>query len=95
VIPIPGLQSLAEVDNAAKAVQERRALDARERAEMDHLNGQMMAQLPDHYQWLGCHPRDKIDASTHREFFAGTCGKSFCVDCHGKHRMATRKCKWK
>jgi len=44
---------------------------------------------------LGCHPKDKIDAQTHREFFADATGKSVCVDCHGKHRMVARKCKWK
>lgn len=52
VIPIPGLQSLAEVDNAAKAVMERRQLDVKERAEIESLNGQMLAHLPDNYQWL-------------------------------------------
>ena len=52
VIPIPGLQSLAEVDNAAQAVVERRELDIKERAAIENLNGQMMARLPDHYHWL-------------------------------------------
>jgi len=44
---------------------------------------------------LGCHPKDKIDAQTHQEFFADASGKSVCVDCHGKHRMVARKCQWK
>jgi len=52
VIPIPGLQSVEEVDNAVKAVRERRELDVKERAEIERLNGQMMTSLPDHYQWL-------------------------------------------
>jgi len=52
VIPIPGLQSVEEVDNAVKAVRERRELDVKERAEIERLNRQMMAKLPDHYQWL-------------------------------------------
>ena len=52
VIPIPGLQSVEEVDNAVKAVRERRELDVKERAEIERLNSQMMASLPDHYQWL-------------------------------------------
>ena len=52
VIPIPGLQSVEEVDNAVKAVKERRELDVKERAEIERLNSQMMANLPDHYQWL-------------------------------------------
>jgi hypothetical protein len=44
---------------------------------------------------LTCHPKDKIDAETHKEFLADATGKSVCVDCHGKHRMVARKCKWK
>ena len=52
VIPIPGLHAVAEVDNAAKAVTERRQLDAKERAEIRGLNQQMMAGLPAHYEWL-------------------------------------------
>ena len=52
VIPIPGLHTVAEVDNAAKAVTERRQLDAKERAEIRGLNQQMLAGLPAHYEWL-------------------------------------------
>ncbi|HOW64384.1 MAG TPA: aldo/keto reductase [Candidatus Paceibacterota bacterium] len=52
VIPIPGLHTVEQVDNAAKAIQERRELDIKERAELDQLNTRMMASLPDHYQWL-------------------------------------------
>jgi aryl-alcohol dehydrogenase-like predicted oxidoreductase len=52
VIPIPGLHTVAEVDNVAKAVTERRQLDAKERAEIRDLNQQMMAGLPGHYEWL-------------------------------------------
>lgn len=44
---------------------------------------------------LECHPRDKIDADAHQEFFADRGGQAVCVDCHGQHRMALRKCKWK
>lgn|GEM_PF-378165 len=44
---------------------------------------------------LECHPRNKINAEAHKEFFAESNGQSVCVDCHGKHRMATRKCRWK
>lgn len=44
---------------------------------------------------LECHPKDKIDAETHKEFLADATGQAVCVDCHGKHRMASRKCKWK
>jgi aryl-alcohol dehydrogenase-like predicted oxidoreductase len=52
VIPIPGLNSIAEVDNAAKAVTERRELDLKEKAEIRGLNDQMLASLPGHYEWL-------------------------------------------
>ena len=52
VIPIPGLHSAAEVDNVAKAVKERRQFDVKEKAEIKTMNEQIMANLPDHYQWL-------------------------------------------
>ena len=52
VIPIPGLNSVAAVDNVAKAVMERRQLDTKETAELDNVNKQAWASLPDHYQWL-------------------------------------------
>lgn len=52
VIPIPGLNSLEQVENAVKAVQERRELDLQEKAELDGLNRQMWAGLPPGYQWL-------------------------------------------
>lgn len=52
VIPIPGLQTVAEVDNVAKAVTERRQLDVKDRAEIRSLSQQMMASLPAHYEWL-------------------------------------------
>jgi hypothetical protein len=52
VIPIPGLNSVAEVDNAVKAVTERRQLDAKEKAEIQKVSDQMWANLPRHYEWL-------------------------------------------
>ena len=52
VIPIPGLHTVTEVDNAAKAVMERRQLDVKEQAEIQSLNDQMLASLPGHYGWL-------------------------------------------
>jgi aryl-alcohol dehydrogenase-like predicted oxidoreductase len=52
VIPIPGLHTVAEVDNAAKAVAERRQLDVKEKAELKGVNEQIMAGLPGHYEWL-------------------------------------------
>ncbi len=52
VIPIPGLNSVAMVDNAVKAVQERRELDQKENSYLQKLNGRMWSALPSHYQWL-------------------------------------------
>jgi aryl-alcohol dehydrogenase-like predicted oxidoreductase len=52
VIPIPGLNSVQQVDNVAKAVMERRKLDVRETAELQNAAKQAWAKLPPHYQWL-------------------------------------------
>ena len=52
VIPIPGMNSIDYVDNAAKAVMERRQLDLKETAELDGANKQAWAALPGSYQWL-------------------------------------------
>lgn len=50
--PIPGLISIAQVDNMAQAVRERREMDADEQAEMERLGAEMWAQLPADYEWL-------------------------------------------
>lgn len=52
VIPIPGINNVAEVDNIAKAVMERRELDVKEKAELDSASNEMWAKLPLHYEWL-------------------------------------------
>jgi len=52
VIPIPGLNSIENVDNVAKAVMERRQLDIKEKAELDNVNKEALAALPKNYQWL-------------------------------------------
>jgi aryl-alcohol dehydrogenase-like predicted oxidoreductase len=52
VIPIPGLNNVAEVDNVAKAVTERRQLDIEEKAELENAAGEAWANLPANYQWL-------------------------------------------
>jgi aryl-alcohol dehydrogenase-like predicted oxidoreductase len=52
VIPIPGLNSVSQVDNAAKAVMERRQLDLKEQAELQSAGKQMWANLPPKYRWL-------------------------------------------
>jgi hypothetical protein len=44
---------------------------------------------------LNCHPKDEIGTSKHKRFFAGTAEEKCCTDCHGDHRLAERKCKWK
>jgi len=52
VIPIPGLNDIAHVDNVAKAIMERRQLDVEETAELENANKQAWAKLPANYQWL-------------------------------------------
>jgi predicted aldo/keto reductase-like oxidoreductase len=50
--PIPGLVNPQQVDNAAKAVMERRKLDKNERAELDRATRHMWANLRDSHSWL-------------------------------------------
>jgi aryl-alcohol dehydrogenase-like predicted oxidoreductase len=52
VIPIPGLNSIEQVDNAARALMERRKFDVKEKAELENANKQALANLPSNYQWL-------------------------------------------
>jgi len=52
VIPIPGMNSLQEVDNVIKAIRERRELDVTENAQLEQAGRQTWASLPRHYQWL-------------------------------------------
>ena len=52
VIPIPGLNSIEEVDNAVRAVKERREFDMKERAQLERASEQAWAKLPQNYQWL-------------------------------------------
>lgn len=52
VVPIPGMNSIAEVDNVIKAVKERRQLDVKESAELEQAGHQAWAGLPADYQWL-------------------------------------------
>ena len=44
---------------------------------------------------MGCHPKDKIDTEQHKPLFVSTGEQKYCTDCHGKHRLANRRCKWK
>ena len=50
--PIPGLISVQQVDNVALAVKERRALDTKEKAELERAMKRAWASLPNNYQWL-------------------------------------------
>ena len=52
VVPIPGMNSLEEVDNVVAAVKERRQLDVKESAELEQAGHQAWANLPANYQWL-------------------------------------------
>ncbi len=50
--PIPGLITMQQVDNAAKAVAERRKLDKAEVIELEKASKQMWARLRPSHQWL-------------------------------------------
>lgn len=52
IIPIPGLVSIHQVDNVAKAVKERRQLDVAEARKLDKVMEQTWARLPENYRWL-------------------------------------------
>jgi aryl-alcohol dehydrogenase-like predicted oxidoreductase len=52
VIPIPGMNSVEEVDNVVKAVKERRQLDLKEQTALEAVSKQAWASLPQNYQWL-------------------------------------------
>lgn len=52
VVPIPGVHSVEELDNLAKAVKERRELDVQEVSELERAGQHILARLPAHYQWL-------------------------------------------
>jgi len=50
--PIPGMITIAQVDNMVRAVRERRELDMKESAGLRQANQEMWARLPENYQWL-------------------------------------------
>jgi predicted aldo/keto reductase-like oxidoreductase len=52
VIPIPGINSIAEADNLAQAAAERRELDVKEKAAVKSMSHDMWSKLPNNYQWL-------------------------------------------
>ncbi len=44
---------------------------------------------------LACHRGDEISKTAHQAFLAGKTPQTVCTDCHGAHRLAERRCKWK
>ena len=50
--PIAGLINIQQVENVAKAVAERRKLDAKEKARLDQAGTEMWASLRPGYEWL-------------------------------------------
>ncbi|UCG56124.1 MAG: hypothetical protein JSU70_14775 [Phycisphaerales bacterium] len=44
---------------------------------------------------MACHPKSTIDAPQHEPLFAGPGDQKYCTDCHGEHRLPSRRCKWK
>lgn len=44
---------------------------------------------------LGCHPAGKLKGEQHKVVLAGTGKEKCCTDCHGKHRLPRRRCKWR
>ena len=44
---------------------------------------------------MRCHPKDKIDTPEHKPVFIQSAEKKVCTDCHGDHRLAVRRCRWK
>jgi predicted aldo/keto reductase-like oxidoreductase len=50
--PIPGLINTHQVDNVARAVQERRELDVAEKAKLEKATDEAFAKLPPDYEWL-------------------------------------------
>jgi len=43
----------------------------------------------------GCHDKDTLEGEMHEAVLAGTSKQKYCTDCHGDHRLTSRKCKWK
>ena len=50
--PIPGMINEHQVDNVARAIKERRELDAAEAKELEQAMDEAWAKLPPHRQWL-------------------------------------------
>lgn len=50
--PLPGMISIHQVDNAVRAIKERRELDLKETAHLEQSAKEMLADLPSDYHWL-------------------------------------------
>lgn len=44
---------------------------------------------------MGCHPEEELAMPQHEPVFLTGDKQKVCTDCHGEHRLAVRKCKWK
>ncbi len=44
---------------------------------------------------MTCHAKAAIDTPQHAPVFIESTEKKVCTDCHGNHRLAQRRCKWK
>jgi len=44
---------------------------------------------------MGCHTKNEIDTEQYKPLFDANTEQKYCTDCHGDHRLANRKCKWK
>jgi len=42
-----------------------------------------------------CHHKDALEGEMHEAVLTGTSEAKYCTNCHGEHRMAVRKMKWK
>jgi len=43
----------------------------------------------------GCHPENKKESEQQKPPIDSTAEQKYCTDCHGDHRLTSRKCKWK
>lgn len=50
--PMPGMITVQQVDNVARAIKERRILDLKEKTELAQAMGRAWTNLPQDYQWL-------------------------------------------
>ena len=44
---------------------------------------------------LECHAKEELPMPQHEPVFSEGGEQKVCTDCHGKHRLSVRKCKWK